>query len=194
MPGIFGKGVFRRTAGKAVLDLGFDSHFAIQGRVNMACSALEGIFRRQYALSEGHLAGRTFILRACRACHPGLGLQTSERACRGRELTNPALGRLPDGPTGGANRQVRSRGGYRTGLLVPDEHPVPDSARSGLAGAAGGSTGSGRRGVTCHPEGAGRVAGAEASRFSAASETTARRREMACEVRLKTIFPWRILS
>ena len=48
--------------------------FCNPSRVNMACSGLEGIFRRQYALSGGHLAGRTFILRTCRACHPGLGL------------------------------------------------------------------------------------------------------------------------
>ena len=63
----------------------------------MACSALEGIFRRQYALSGGHLAGRILILRTCSACPP------------------PALDcEHQSGLAGGVNCQILPRGGCRT--------------------------------------------------------------------------------
>ena len=63
----------------------------------MACSALEGIFKRQYALSGGHLAGRILILRTCSACPP------------------PALDcEHQSGLAGGVNCQILPRGGCRT--------------------------------------------------------------------------------
>ena len=115
----------------------------------MGCGGLEGILKRQYALSGGHLAGRILILRVCSACHPGLGLQTSKRACRRRELTNPVLGAV-------AGRIAGTGGVTGTGQC-----PVRTCLGRRRADR------SGRRGVTGHPEGAEREAGAAAVRFSA---------------------------